>query len=102
MPWFENKLYKDVELEIREITKEELLDFGIGYVTQALGLAKKGFLVTGSDIALNAIKSAQKMSNQVDFVTDNILESKFKDYSFDYILYRGSLTYSNRLKEQNI
>ena len=29
------------------------------------------------------------MSNEVDFVIDDILESKFSDYSLDFILDRG-------------
>ena len=89
MPWFEKNLDKDVELEIREIRKGKFLDLGTGPGTQALELAKRGFFVTGSDIASSAIRSAQKMSNEVDFVTDDILESKFKNHSFDYILDRG-------------
>ena len=89
MPWFEKNLDKDVESEIREITNGKFLDLGTGPGTQALELSKKGFHVTGSDIASNAIKSAQKLSNEVEFVTDDILESKFKDESFDYILDRG-------------
>ena len=89
MPWFEKNLDNDVESEIVEITKGKFLDLGTGPGTQALELAKRGFMVTGSDIASSAIKSAQKMSNEVDFVTDNILESKFEDESFNYILDRG-------------
>ena len=89
MPWFEKNLDKDVEEEIRKITKGKFLDLGTGPGTQALELAKKGFSVTGSDIAQSAMTSAQKMSNDVDFVIDDILESKFEDESFDYILDRG-------------
>ena len=89
MPWFEKELDKDVELEIKEITKGVFLDIGTGPGTQALELVKRGFSVTGSDIASSAISTAQKTSNQADFVTDDILESKFKDNSFDYILDRG-------------
>ena len=76
------------------------MDLGTGPGTQALELAKRGFSVTGSDIAQSAIKSAQKMSERVDFVTDDILESKFEDESFDYILDRGCFHTLNRTKNK--
>ena len=85
----EKKLDKDVELEVKEITKGVFLDIGTGPGTQATELAQRGFSVTGSDIASSAISTAQKTSSQVDFVTDDILESKFEDNTFDYILDRG-------------
>ncbi len=84
------------ELDERKITPDEsgkkFLDLGTGPGTQALWLAKRGFKVIGSDLSESAIKRARNVyanEKNVDFMVDNILNSKFKDNEFDYIFDRG-------------
>ena len=91
MPWYEENLDQDLENQINamNITKGKFLDIGTGPGTQAIQLAKLGFESTGSDISKNAIEKAQKLSKDVNFVTDDILNSSFPDNSFDFILDRG-------------
>ena len=89
MPWYEKNLDLDMVDEIQFLEKGEFLDLGTGPGTQAVELAKKGFKVTGSDISPSAIENAKLLSSNVNFVIDNILNSKFETESFDYILDRG-------------
>jgi len=89
MPWYEKNLDLDMVEEIQHLDKGKFLDLGTGPGTQAIELAKNGFNVTGSDISPSAIKKAKSSTNNVNFVIDNILNSKFERESFDYILDRG-------------
>jgi SAM-dependent methyltransferase len=89
MPWYEKNLDLDMVKEIQYIDKGKFLDLGTGPGTQAIELAKNGFNVTGSDISPSAIKKAKLSTNNVNFVIDDILNSKFEGESFDYILDRG-------------
>ena len=57
-----------------------------------LWLAKRGYKVIGSDLSEAAINRARNVyanEKNVDFIVDNILNSKFKDSEFDYIFDRG-------------
>ena len=92
LPWYN----KDLDADLREhflrtmnITKGRLLDLGTGPATQAIELSKLGFQVIATDISENAITRAKSMSKGVEFIVDDILESKLKDDSFDYIFDRG-------------
>ncbi len=89
MPWYEKNLDLDMVDEIRFLEKGIFLDLGTGPGTQAIELAKKGFKVTGSDVSSSAIEKAKVPTSNVNFVIDNILNSKFESESFDYILDRG-------------
>jgi len=89
MPWYEKNLDLDMLEEVQFLEKGEFLDLGTGPGTQAADLAKKGFKVTGSDISTSAIEKAKSSTNNVNFVIDDILNSKFESESFDYILDRG-------------
>ena len=89
MPWYEKNLDLDMVEEIQFLEKGEFLDLGTGPGTQAIELAKKGFKVIGSDISRSAIKKAKLSASNVNFVIDNILNSKFESETFDYILDRG-------------
>ena len=65
---------------------------GTGPATQAIWLAKRGFKVIGSDLSEAAINRARKIyanEENVNFIVDDILNSKFKDNEFDYIFARG-------------
>ena len=91
LPWFTKKLESDLENEIksRNITKGKFLDLGTGDGTQARELAKLGFDVTGTDISETAIDRAKKLSKDINYLTDDILNSKLLASSFDFIFDRG-------------
>ena len=107
MPWYEKNLDLDMLEEIQFLEKGEFLDLGTGPGTQAIELAKNGFKVTGSDVSTSAIEKAKSHTGNVNFVIDDILNSKFESESFDYILDRGCfhvlsvderITYLNQIK----
>ncbi len=91
MPWYNEKLDADLESEIkqRKITNGRFLDLGTGPGTQAIQLAKMGFDVTGTDLSENAIQKARKLEGKINFMVDDILNSRLVKNSFDYILDRG-------------
>jgi ubiquinone/menaquinone biosynthesis C-methylase UbiE len=94
MPWYNEKLDFDLEEELyrRKITSGKFLDLGTGPATQAIWLAKRGFQVIGSDLSEAAIKRARNIyaaEKDVDFIVDDILNSKLKENEFDYIFDRG-------------
>ena len=97
MPWYNENLDSDLEkeLERRKIAKGRILDLGTGPATQAIQLAKRGLQVTGSDISEAAINRANEVylhdnkDKEISFIIDDILNSKIKDKSFDYIFDRG-------------
>ena len=88
MPWYEENLDLDIENELKSLEKVRFLDLEADPGTQEIEIAKRGFKVTASDVSKNAIRKAKEIANKVNFVVDNILDSKF-DKSFDYILDRG-------------
>jgi ubiquinone/menaquinone biosynthesis C-methylase UbiE len=72
--------------------KRRFLDLGTGPATQAVQIARKGYLVTGSDISPAAIHRATEVYGaepNTSFVVDNILKSNFKEDEYDYIFDRG-------------
>jgi len=89
MPWYEKNLDLDMVEEIMFLKKGVFLDLGTGPGTQAIELAKNGFKVTGSDVSPSAIEKTKTPTSNVNFVIDDILNSKFESESFDYILDRG-------------
>lgn len=91
MPWFEKNLDVDVKnaIESLSLMRGNFLDLGTGPGTQAMNLSKLGFNTVGSDLSEHAIKRAQKLYPDTTFVVDDILDSKFKDEEFDFILDRG-------------
>jgi SAM-dependent methyltransferase len=91
LPWYNKDLDDDLKeyLSTMNITKGRFLDLGTGPATQAIELSKLGFQVTATDISNNAITRAKRMSKGIEFIVDDILESKLKEDSFDYIFDRG-------------
>jgi SAM-dependent methyltransferase len=96
MPWYNENFDSDLEKELDERkiinNHHKFLDLGTGPATQAIWLAKRGFNVTGSDLSEAAINRARQIyakEKNVDFIEDDILNSKFKDNEFDYIFDRG-------------
>src|SRR5215216_4214609 len=97
MPWYNENLDSDLEeeLERRKISKDRILDLGTGPATQAIQLAKRGLQMTGSDVSETAINRARevyvydKKDKEISFIVDDILNSKIKDKSFNYVFDRG-------------
>ena len=97
MPWYNENFDSDLEMEIdeRKIIAnggKKFLDLGTGHATQAIWLAKRGFNVIGSDLAEAAISRARKIyanEKNVNFIVDDILNTKLKSNEFDYIFDRG-------------
>jgi ubiquinone/menaquinone biosynthesis C-methylase UbiE len=95
MPWYNENFDSDLENELDErkiINGGKFLDLGTGPATQAIWLAKRGFMVIGSDLYEAAINRARKIytnEENVNFIVDDILYSKFNDNEFDYIFDRG-------------
>ena len=91
MPWYEKNLDHDIKNEIKSnnYNTGNFLDLGTGPGTQALQLSKYDFDVTGTDISQSAIENAKKLSNEINFLVDDILNSKLSDKIFDFILDRG-------------
>jgi SAM-dependent methyltransferase len=99
MPWYNKNFDFDLEKELDERKiidntnySKTFLDLGTGPATQAIWLAKRGFKVIGSDLSDAAINRAREIyanEENVNFIVDDILNSKFKDSEFDYIFDRG-------------
>ena len=95
MPWYNENFDSDLEKELDDrkiINDGKFLDLGTGPATQAIWLAKRGFKVIGSDLSQAAINRARKIyanEENVNFIVDDILNTKFNDNEFDYIFDRG-------------
>lgn len=91
MPWYESNLDPDLKNEItsRNLSSGKFLDLGTGPGTQAIQLSNQGFEVTGSDISQTAVKKAETLSQKVNFVADDFLNSQLPENEFNFILDRG-------------
>ena len=91
MPWYEKDLDLDLkeEIELKNLHNGKFLDLGTGPGTQAMQISNLGFDVTGSDLSNSAIERAKKLYPNTSYIVDDILNSKFLDNAFDYILDRG-------------
>lgn len=90
MPWFHKNLDEDLEKEINKlkIKSGTFLDIGTGPGTQAVEIAKNGFDVTATDISETAINKAKKLSDNIKFITDDILLTNLTN-KFDFVFDRG-------------
>src|ERR671913_174906 len=91
LPWYNKNLDDDLREQLRRIniTKGRFLDLGTGPATQAIELFKLGFQVTATDISEKAIIRAKRVSKDIEFIVDDIIDSKLKEEVFDYIFDRG-------------
>ena len=91
MPWYEKDLDLDLkeEIELKNLHSGKFLDLGTGPGTQAMQISNLGFDVTGSDLSNSAIERAKKLYPNTSYIVGDILNSKFLDNAFDYILDRG-------------
>lgn len=94
LPWYNKGLDDDLREQLSSINMtrgKRFLDLGTGPATQATELSKLGFQVTATDISKNAISRAKSISKEedIEFIVDDILNSKLKEDYFDYIFDRG-------------
>jgi SAM-dependent methyltransferase len=107
MPWYNENFDSDLEKELDErkiINEGKFLDLGTGPATQAIWLAKRGFKVIGSDLSQAAINRARKIyanEENINFIVDDILNSKFNENEFDYIFDRGCFHVLSTADRQN-
>lgn len=90
LPWYNPDLDRDLAaaLDARGASSGSFLDIGTGPGTQAIQLGKRGFTVTGTDLAASAIEKAKALSSDVRWIEDDILKTQVSD-SFDFIFDRG-------------
>lgn len=90
MPRYEENIDHDIENEIKlnSLNSGTFLDLDTGPGTQAIQLSKFGFDVTGTDISNSTIEKVKELSDKVNFVVDDILNSNLSDGKFDYIFDR--------------
>ena len=88
MAWYCEELDPDLAFELnqRHLSQGRFIDIGTGPATQAMELHRKGFRVTGTDLSKAAIERGKKLFRDVEFVQDDIVNSKLRgqwDYAFD-------------------
>ncbi len=90
LPWYYKELDHDLkkELDVRNLKSGTFWDLGTGPGTQAAALAKLGFTVTATDISQTAIEKARKRYKNIDFIMDDITQSRLTG-NFDYVFDRG-------------
>ena len=94
MPWYSEDLDYDLKEEIikRNLAttnnkiSSKFLDLGTGPGTQALYLSELGFDVTASDLSEYAIEKAEHLSNKINFIVDDILNSNLKEMNLKMYL----------------
>ncbi len=69
----------------------KVLDVGCGYGKNSAYMIKKGYNVTGVDVAQFAVQRCQDNFPEHDFLSIDILENSFKDKHFDSIIDAGAL-----------
>ena len=96
MPWYNESLDPDLELELDKMNKKKgsFLDLGTGPGTQAIKLFERGFDVTASDLSPTSIHKASvryndKMNYKIKFIVDDIINSHLRSNEFDFIFDRG-------------
>jgi len=93
LPWFFAELDPDLAKALDDNGVKpgaRVLDQGTGPGTQARELAKRGYVVTASDLAPAAIDYAKRHARdaKIDFVVDDVLKTRLRG-PFDAIFDRG-------------
>lgn len=88
---------------LKKVKPEKLLVIGGGYGRNAAYFAKNRFFVVNTDVSINALNFGKKIFSNVPnliFKKDDILKSKIKHHSFDFIvcLYVLSLFLDSEIK----
>jgi SAM-dependent methyltransferase len=94
--WFNDGLDPDVAefLETATDPIRDVLDLGTCSGSQAIGLARLGYSVIGSEVSETALEQARHRlgemgSLDLEFVVDDIIESGFSNDRFDLVFDRG-------------
>ncbi len=94
-PWFFDKLDPDISESLPAgSTRLDVLDLGTCSGSQGIELARRGHHVTGTDISETALKQARLAASHetdlsIDFLVDDIAESRLEDNRFDLVVDRG-------------
>ena len=90
MSWYSEKLDHDLVSQLQElkINSGKFIDIGTGPATQAAKLSELGFKVYATDLSQTAVERAKKLYPEVDFKTDNILDTEINQ-TFDFAFDRG-------------
>lgn len=95
LPWYTPNLDPDIVagLTAHGPSQGRILDLGTGPGTHAVGLARLGYDVVGTDISPSAIRAAKAYARKsgvaVQFRVDDILKSALPTGTFDGIVDRG-------------
>lgn len=95
--WYNDEIDPDVaEFVAQNPSIDDILDLGTCSGSQAIGLARMGYAVVGSDVSDTALAQAEKNAQELadlklklKFVHDDIVNTSFEDNRFDLILDRG-------------
>lgn len=84
-----------------------ILDAGCGDGRFAFYLIKQGYNVQGIDFSEKKIEQAKKYANKLGlkeslFNVEDVMKTKFKDFSFDVYLARGVLHHLNREEQKKM
>jgi SAM-dependent methyltransferase len=100
-PWFNDKLDPDIDeyLIANGLRNLDILDLGTCSGSQGIELAKRGHRVVGTDISETALESAKHAAARaaadsaagiaIEFLIDDIAESRLDENQFDLVLDRG-------------
>lgn len=96
-PWYSKSLDPDIAWALREygVRGGRILDLGTCSGSQAIALAKRRFAVVGTDVSESALEQARASLAQtpghldVEFVRDDILDTRLAPGQFDAVLDRG-------------
>ena len=95
LPWYTPGLDRDIAGAIKKLGLKtgRVLDVGSGPGTQAIGMARLGFDVTGLDIASTAVAKARARARsegvKAKFVVGDVIETRLRPAQFDLINDRG-------------
>ena len=95
-PWYIDRLDPDLDeyLVANDAGTLDILDVGTCSGSQAIELAKRGHRVVGTDISKTALEQAKLAAARetrlhLDFLNDDIAESRLADGRFDLVVDRG-------------
>src|SRR3954464_596658 len=81
MPWYNKNIDSDLKAELvkRNLFPTsrgyKFLDLGTGPGTQAIKLSELGFDITASDLSEYAVEKDKRLSDKVNFIVGDILDS---------------------------
>lgn len=90
LPWHSSEFDPDIKRELGPLTYQpmKVLDVGCGLGSQSNLISQLGFEVVATDISSAAVKRAQTTFPSINFVEDDITNTKLQD-RFDIVIDRG-------------